>query len=98
MACYLCYDGTRARAGPPTHTSGDEDHVGAFEDFIEFFGILLRSLCPNARVAAATEATRNLIADADTVWRFGQQQVLAIVINVNKLDSLPVRLNHSVNR
>src|SRR5260370_209391 len=81
-----------------SHTSGDDVTVGVFYGFVQSFGILLSSLCLKARVASGTEASRELIADADTVWSFGQQQGLGIGINGDKRDAHHVGLNHAVNR
>src|SRR5579885_2125588 len=58
---------TGPRAGATPHPRCNKDHVGAFESFINLFGILFRSLAADAGIASCTEATSEFVADTDTM-------------------------------
>src|SRR5450432_3377937 len=98
LASDLRYNRAGTSSGPTTHASSNEDHIRAFKGFVDLLCILFGGLTADARIATRTEATSELIADANTMWRIGEQQGLSIGVNGNKLDAHHIRLYHAVHR
>src|SRR5581483_632456 len=61
-----------SRACTAAHACRDKDHIGALERLVNLFGILLRGLAANARIAACTETTSEFVTDTDTMRRLRQ--------------------------
>src|SRR5581483_1281375 len=91
-------DWTGPGAGSATHTSGDEYHIGAFERLINFFSVLLSGLHSNAGVSPCSEATCELVADANMMWCIRKQQGLGIGVDGDKFDAHHIGLNHAIHR
>ena len=98
LASNLGYNWAGTSTSPTTHTSRDEDHIRAFKSLVDLLSILFSSLAANARIATRTKATSEFIADANTMWRIGEQQGLSIGINRDKLDAHHICLDHAVHR
>src|SRR5260370_2759449 len=60
LSCNLCNDRACARAGATSHTSRDEDHIRAFQYFIQFLGVFLSTLCPTPPFTPSPKPPRDL--------------------------------------
>ena len=68
----LGHDGGSAGAGAAAQAGGDEDHIAAFEHFVQLFGRFFGSFAADLRVAASAQAAGDLVADANAgvaLWR-----------------------------
>src|SRR5437660_11851584 len=61
LASNLCHYRAGSCAGATAHARSDKDHIGAFERFINLFGILFCSLAADAGIASPTDAYSSLI-------------------------------------
>ncbi len=86
-----------AGAGAAAHAGGDEDHIGAFEHFVQLLGRFLGRLAAHLRVAARTQAAGQLFADAHAGGGPGQVQRLGIGVDCHEIDALQALVDHAID-
>ena len=74
-------DGGRASSSSTAHASGDEDHIAALQDLVQFFGGFFRSQFADFGVTTSTKAARGFITNAYPGWGGRFEQCLGIGID-----------------
>ena len=90
-------DRRRAGAGAAAQAGGDEDHVRVLERLGDLLGVLLGRPRADRRVAAGTEAARDLVADPDLVRRVGLEERLGVRVAGDELDAHHLGPDHPVD-
>ena len=93
----LGHDRRRPGPGPAAETRGDEHHVRVDEGRADLLRVLLGRALPDLRVAAGTEAARDLVADPDLVRRVGLQERLGVGVAGDELHAHHLRPDHPVD-
>ena len=91
------YDGGAAGAGATTLACGDEDHVGAAEQFLDVVLGVVGGLATDFRIGACAETPRGVTSDVELDVGVAHQQRLRVGVDGNELDALKALLDHSVD-
>src|SRR5271157_2072728 len=68
----LCHNRSCAGAGTAAQAGSDEDHVAAFENFVQLFGRFLGGLTTIFGIAASAQPASHLLTDSNTNLCFGK--------------------------
>ena len=87
----------RTCTGTAAHAGCDEDHVRAGHGLRDLFHAFLSGSLANLRVAACAEAFGELLTDLQLVLRLTLGERLLICVDSQELDTLELRVDHSVD-
>jgi hypothetical protein len=90
-------DRRRAGAGAPALACRDEDHVGAFQRFLQLVARLLRGRATDVGVRAGAEPAGGRLADVDLHVGVAHLQRLRIRVDADELDAGEARVDHPVD-
>ncbi len=91
-------DGGRAGTGPAAEATGDEHHVGAFQDFLDLIAVLFRGLTADLGIHPGAESLGQILADVNFLLSARVMQRLRIGVDSDEFDTLDLGIDHPRNR
>src|SRR5262249_41845065 len=97
LASELGDDRGTAGARAAALAGGDEDHVRAFQRFLQLVATLRRGGVPHSRVRAGPEPARRLRADVDLHVGLAHRERLGVGVHGHELDAREAGVDHAVD-
>ena len=91
------YDRRYARAGAAALAAGHEDHIGAFDDFLDLITGLLRRAASEVGIHAGAQAACQVLTQIDALLGERAVQVLRVRIDGDEVDATDLAVDHVVD-
>ena len=91
-------EGGTTGPGAAALAGGDEDHVGALQDLLDLFPMLVGRVAADLGIGSGAQAASGLAPDVHLHFRVGHQQGLRVGVHGDELDAPEACLDHPVHR